>query len=483
MVPVSHCPHRCRLALARAAGPVVLDLETTGLRRHDRIVSAGLLVDGVAHVLFVRAAHVSIRNLAVEEFREALRPLERPDLVVVGHNLRFDLGFLLRDGIAVRGEPRDTLKLLRLLDQDRGGDGSVTGRREPRKDLRSPDGAPARLDYKLKHVAGQLLGLRMPHFPGAIALAPYRTHATYLACDLVGTQALYDFLWPQLPDALRRYYRELVAPLLPVQLAMTEQGTAADPDFIEDECRKLADLLARLSAEHRERHGVMLGMNERDMCAWLFRRLRLPVLRRKRLGRRWLPSLDKEAIRRLRRYTENPAADDSLRRIQEYRKAAGLLQRLRSLARYIDARSGRIHSTFDDKQASGRISSSYPNLQQLAKKQTFGSVEIKYRNALRASEDCELIAFDIAQADIRVLAAAVENFSHTSDEHLAALHRERWTLLGPHLAAYRDTLQQCRNLVFVGTAHPPPVFNPGDACRLAQASARRGISTATPWRA
>ena len=277
MTQVSHCPRRCRQALARAAGPVVLDLETTGLRRDHRIVSAGLFVDGVAHILFARSAHVSVCNLPLEEFREALRPLGRPDLVLVAHNARFDLSFLRREGITVRGEVRDTLKLLRLLDQDRGGDREATGRGEPRTDLRAPQGAPPRLDYKLKHVCAQLLGLRMPHFPGAIALAPYRVHAAYLACDLIGTRALYDFLWPQLTDGLRRYHRELIAPLLPVLLDMAGQGVCADPAFIEAECGKLGELLERISAEHRGRHGVALGMDERGMCDWLFRRLRLPV--------------------------------------------------------------------------------------------------------------------------------------------------------------------------------------------------------------
>ena len=120
---VSHSPRQCLTALARTVGPVVVDLETTGLHRCDQIVSAGLLVDGIAYILFARSSHVSVTNLPLDAFREAIRPLEeRKDLVIIGHNFLFDLRFLLREGIRVGGDIHDTLKLLRLLDQDRGGE-------------------------------------------------------------------------------------------------------------------------------------------------------------------------------------------------------------------------------------------------------------------------------------------------------------------------------------------------------------------------
>ncbi len=338
------------------------------------------------------------------------------------------------------------------------------------------------MDYKLKHVCGQLLGLRMPHFPGAIALAPYRVHAAYLACDLIGTRALYDFLWPQLTDGLRRYHRELIAPLLPVLLDMAGQGVCADPAFIEAECGKLGELLERISAEHRGRHGVALGMDERGMCDWLFRRLRLPVLRRSRRGRAWVPSLDKEAIRRLRRYAEGQKAGDSLRLIADYRQAASLLVRLRSLARYIDPGTGRIHSTFDDKQASGRISSGHPNLQQLAREREVGGVRVNCRNALKAADGFELIAFDVAQADIRVLAAAVENFPRIAEAHLTALRRSGRLCSGPDWPPTASTSGSAATPISSApptrprpSSRAPPAGWPGR-------SARPATSTPTPWR-
>ena len=415
---VVHDPRECREALARTAGPVTLDLETTGLRRWDQIVSAGLLIDGVAYLLFLRSLHASIANLPVGAFRDALAPLARPDLTVVGHNLPFDLAFLRREGVPVAGEGRDTLKILRLLDQDRG----AGSQGQARVDLRAPAGAEVLLNYRLKDVVRQLLRKRMPYFPGAIERVPYAAHRTYLACDLLGTRALYDHLWPRLGRVGQRYYQQIVAPLIPVLLAMTEAGVAADADFIRAESDRLGQLMERLSAEHRRAHGVALGLDQEQLGRWLFGTLGLPVLKHGRRGTRWVPSLDAEALRRLEAFNEDPHTAGSLRLIRDYRQAAGLLVRLRSLLNHIDPRTGRIHSSFDDRQATGRLSSTYPNLQQLAKKRELAKteddpgMEIRSRNALVASPGYELAVFDIAQADIRVLASAVENFPSLGQE-------------------------------------------------------------------
>ena len=469
MTPVVHDPRACREALARTAAPVVLDLETTGLRRWDQIVSAGLLIDGVAHLLFRRALHPSIANLPDAAFRHALDPLARPDLVVVGHNLPFDLAFLRREAVPVAAEGRDTLKILRLLDQDRG----AGSQGQARVDLRAPAGAEVLLNYRLKDVVRQLLGLRMPHFPGAIAWVPYAQHRTYLACDLLGTRALYEHLWPRLGPGGQRYYRELVAPLIPVLLAMTEVGVAADPAFLHAEADRLGQLMGRLSSEHRHAHGVALGMDQEQLGRWLFGTLGLPVLKHGRRGTRRVPSLDAEAMRRLEAFNEDPRTADSLRLIRDYRRAASLMVRLRALAGHIDPHTGRIHSTFDDRQATGRLSSTYPNLQQLAKPKVIAGVEIRSRNALVASPGYELAVFDIAQADIRVLASAVENFPRSARNHLAALRTGRLARLGPGITPYRNQRDRHRNPTFRPQPRDarrgaPPGFVPARACGLAE---------------
>ena len=176
MTRVVHDPRECREALARTTAPVVLDLETTGLRRWDQIVSAGLLIDDVAYLLFVRTLHPSITNVSETEFRTALEPLSRPDLVVVGHNLPFDLAFLRREGVARRGRgPRHPQDPAPARPGPRGGvpgagpGGPASPRRRRGAPELPPEGrrpaAPRPTDAVLPrhHRAGPVRGA--PHLP------------------------------------------------------------------------------------------------------------------------------------------------------------------------------------------------------------------------------------------------------------------------------------------------------------------------------
>jgi DNA polymerase I-like protein with 3'-5' exonuclease and polymerase domains len=462
---IQHDPRECKAALARTGSPVVVDLETTGLDRHDQIVSAGLFVDGVAHILFARSIHASIRNLPLDDFRSALLPLERSDLVVIGHNLLFDLSFLRREGIRVTGEARDTLKLLRLLDQDRGREGGGQEGHRPRIDLRAPDG-PQAMNYKLKPVVAQLLNIHMNDFPGNMELAPYEIHARYLTSDLVGTWKLHEYLWPRLSDPERTYYRTLVSPLMDVLVAMSHDGVMADSHFAITEANRLDALSQRLSAKHREQFGVPLGMDEKQMVSWLFDKLKLPILKKRRAGRQWLPSLDSDTLKQLAAFTEDARARASIALIQEYRQATSLLVRLRSLPRHVDRNTGRVHSKFDDTQATGRVASTYPNLQQLAKVKTIAGEEFRSRNFLRASPGYELAVFDIGQADIRVLADAVESFPVGTEQCRRVLRKERLDRLQSHIGKY-DRRHDLKNPDFAGQSQEQPRFDPLLAADLA----------------
>jgi DNA polymerase I-like protein with 3'-5' exonuclease and polymerase domains len=458
-VTVSHDPRECRQALAGASAPVVIDLETTGLRRMDAIVSVGVLIGETAFILFVGSHHASICNISMANLTEALGPLARADLTVMGHNFRFDYGFLTRAGIRVSARIVDTLKLLRLLDQDRGGDKDE--RRRPRIDRRAPAGARLLLNNRLKDVVPQLLGVRLRDFPGRIEAAPYQEHVLYLANDLIGTRLLGDFLWGQLDHQLRRYHDQFVAPLTPLLCAMTECGVQADPDFIDTQVEELAVLCHRLSDDHHRRHGIALGMDKCEMLDWLFGRgnLALPLPPGGRRG----ASLKDSSIQRLQELAaarNHAAGVQSLQTIRDYRKATSLLVRLRSLLKHVDRQTGRIHSAFDDRQASGRVSSHVPNLQQLANTKTVAGLKVVTRNALVAAPGHKLVVADISQADLRVLANAVETFGLRSEEYLAALRRERVQRLRGEIGPFLAALGACRNHSYTAQPQQGLVFEP-----------------------
>src|SRR5262249_7334484 len=127
----------------------------------------------------------------------------------------------------------------------------------------------------------------------------------------------------------------------------------------------------------------------------------------------------------------------------------------------------RIYSTFDDRQSSGRISSTNPNLQQLAKARIIRGEEFRSRNALRASDGYELAVFDIAQADIRVLAHAVQSFPLTARALQSNLRQKREELLAPAIGEFVQVMQQQANPRFVGQPTRETNFNPAMPADLA----------------
>jgi DNA polymerase I-like protein with 3'-5' exonuclease and polymerase domains len=432
----SHDPGRLRNALAGAA-TVFVDLETTGLHRHDRIVAAGVLVDRDAHIL-ITDEHRDLSSLAKRvrwaDLRQALDPLTmRTDLVAIFHHAAFDVAMLERAGVAVNCRIHDTMKLLKIYDSDRGteaDDGPGPGSRLPRFERRYKEP----MNYKLKDVARHLLSLQAQQFPGDPPMLPYDRLVRYLKSDLLVTRELYDWLQRRLTAEDRDYNARLIAPITPLLVRMSLRGVLADPDFIAAESERLLQLMAAISAAHAERFGQRLDVGDFHLRGWVyFRGLRCRLIRS---GRKRLPSLRATDFLQLYHEADSAAVRDSLALLHDYKLAQSLMTRLRALLGHVDPHTRRIYSGFDDFQASGRVSSTRPNLQQVARQvgpgqkkefrsDRFRGTVIRSRNALVASPGCKLVAFDIAQADIRNLAHAVESFRQHGEEYLRDLERRR----------------------------------------------------------
>lgn len=99
----------------------------------------------------------------------------------------------------------------------------------------------------------------------------------------------------------------------------------------------------------------------------------------------------------------NPAHSDLLREILNFREFSKLKNTYTSkLGDYINKETGRIHSTFNQVgTATGRLSSSNPNLQNIPQK---GDIATKIRSAFVSSEGCSFISFDYSQIELRILA-------------------------------------------------------------------------------
>lgn len=202
-------------------------------------------------------------------------------------------------------------------------------------------------------------------------------------------------------------YKEIELPLVPVLAEMQQRGFAIDPaafhNFLTDVEEQLKGLCAKIYAAA----GVEFNISSsRQLGEILFGKLGLPESRRTKTGQ---PSTSQATLEKLA--PDYPIVDAIL----EYRK----LEKMRStyldpLPRLMDSEN-RIHSTFNQEAtATGRISSSDPNLQNIPVRGPLGA---RMRACFVPGPGNLLIAADYSQIELRVLA-------HLSqDQHLLAAFR------------------------------------------------------------
>lgn len=470
--PISHYPQQLRQALLRAS-LVVLDTETTGLDVFsDRVLSYGLRleVEGrwVNFLLFTqRCSHLSILRHAHsdEVILDALAGLQRQDLVLVGHNLKYDLAMLHHEGVPVRARVHDTLSILRLLEQDRVHSQETRGRQM----LAAPNDRRW-TNNTLKDLGAHLLGIQPAYTPSrAMDSIDHETHAVYLAHDLLVTHRLYDHLWPQLPPALQAYYEEFQSPLSYLLLEMRRLGIAADAGYAQREDGRLSAHASAICAAHQQLTGRSLaGLTDDDVRQLVYRAYGFatpPGLKK--------PSIAGDQLRALQADAVNTTICRSLELIIAYREVESLRRKLRDCAKHI-ARDGHIHSKFDNKQATGRISSSEPNLQQVAGAKVILQgdpleIEIRNRNLLTARPGCLLVAADVAQADVRVLAHGIDSCNEATDQHARRLRQARRQRL-PHVQPLLQQAENFRDRRYQGQSPEPlPEFDPNRSSALVQA--------------
>ena len=163
-------------------------------------------------------------------------------------------------------------------------------------------------------------------------------------------------------------------------------------------------------------------MNPAAILSWLFGELGLiPVQFTKGASRR-VPSLNASHLKQLAKiYAGYPRVVSSLTMIRRYEAIKYLHRGLKAVADHVDHHTGRVHTSLRDTLATGRISSTGPNLQGIAKRKTIAGVPVRSRNVLMASDGYELVTFDIKLADVRVMANAVASFPRSSLKHLEML--------------------------------------------------------------
>lgn len=214
-------------------------------------------------------------------------------------------------------------------------------------------------------------------------------------------------------NGLTPVYEKIELPLVPVLARMQELGFAINPaafrSFLEDVQKELDELTQKIYAEA----GVKFNIgSSKQLGEVLFGKMGLPETKRTRTGQH---STSQATLEKLAE--EFPIVDEVL----QYRK----LDKMRStyldpLPRLMD-NENRIHSTFNQEAtATGRISSSDPNLQNIPVRGPLGA---RMRACFVPGPGNLLIAADYSQIELRVLAYMsgdqnlIEAFQNGEDIH------------------------------------------------------------------
>jgi DNA polymerase-1 len=217
---------------------------------------------------------------------------------------------------------------------------------------------------------------------------------------------------------LLKLFDELEMPLLPVLAEMEWVGVLMDRSVLAAMSAQVATQLEGLARRIHELAGHEFNIaSNKQLGQVLFEELKLPVVRRTKTG----PSVEQEVLERLAPQHPLPAL------VIEHRSLAKLKGTyLDALPELIDPRDGRIHTTFNQAiAATGRLSSSDPNLQNIPTRTELGR---KIREAFVAPPGSKLISADYSQIELRVLAhvsgdPAAEVFSVPTGEVTPQMRR------------------------------------------------------------
>jgi DNA polymerase-1 len=379
----------------RAARRVAFDTETTSLVPPlARVVGLSFaLREGEGFYVPVQSLEQS-SHLSVDDAFAVLRPiLEDPAIEKIGHNLKYDCEVLANHGIVLAGIAGDSMLASWLVDPTRPSHG---------------------LDATAEHVLGvrpipieAVIGARgAGHVQRRFDEAPISLAAPYAAEDAEIALALASRLEKTLAErGQSRVYAEVEVPLIPVLARMERTGIRVDRDELAMQRRDLEVKLAALRESIAASAPWPFNPDSpKQLSQVLFNRpedeprgLGLRVVKRTLTG----ASTDSEVLEKL---AEDPNCPSELpEQILEYRQFAKLVGTyLKALDEAILPETGRIHCKFHQTgTATGRLSSSDPNLQNIPIRTEVGAA---IRRAFLASDGMLLVSADYSQIELRFLA-------------------------------------------------------------------------------
>ena len=360
-----------------------LDTETTSLdpMRADLVGISFSWQPHKAFYLPVRAP-MGTKHLDLATVRKKIAPILADEKVKkIGQNIKYDMLVLQNAGLFIKGIYFDTMVASYCLD--------------PQRSSHSIDNMSLDfLNYECIPISA-LIGKGKNQL--TFDMVDLAAACEYAAEDADITFQLYDYFKARLEKEplLKKLFEDLEMPLVSVLAVMEYNGVSLDTALLKKMSGEITDELETLTDKIYEQAGETFNVDSpKQLSAILFDKLGLTPIRIGKAGR----STDAAVLEELRH--QHPVIEPILQHRMLSKLKNTYLDKLGSL---INPRTGRVHASFNQTvTATGRLSSSDPNLQNIPIRTEIGR---KVRSAFvpKQKKDCILSA-DYSQVELRLLA-------------------------------------------------------------------------------
>ena len=329
--------------------------------------------------------------------------LQNPEIQKIGQNIKFDILVLRKYGVKVAGPLFDTMIAHYLLNPE----------------LRHNMDYLAETYLKYKTVSiEELIGPKGKK-QGNMRNVPLNQISEYAAEEADITLQLKDYFEPLLKqESVEDLFHNIEMPLIYVLAEMEATGVTLDTSALKESSEILSGQLVSLEKEIHELAGLEFNINSpKQIGEVLFDRMKLDEKAKKTKTGGY--STSEEVLEKLR--SKHPI----IGKILEYRGLKKLLSTyIDALPELINKETGKIHTSFNQAvTATGRLSSTNPNLQNIPVRDEMGR---EIRRAFTAdNDDCIFFSADYSQIELRIMAHLsndahmVEAFVSGEDIHAA----------------------------------------------------------------
>ncbi len=354
-------------------------------------------------------------------------------VTIRGHDLKPLVAWAYRRGLAVHARLWDTMLAAYLLN-------------------------PNRADQSLASVALEYLSRAVASSDGPEAAADWCQAADALVDDLKARVAA---------DGQTEVFERVELPLIPVLARMECHGIRVDADLLGALSKELDAQMTGMMQRLYALAGGEFNLNSpKQLADILFSRLGLTPIKKTKTGY----STDEGVLTQLAAQHELPAE------ILAYRQLAKLKSTyVDALPLLINPRTGRIHTTYHQAvAATGRLSSSNPNLQNIPIKGPMGP---RIRAAFIADPGSVLVSADYSQIELRILAhlsrdeRLIEAFATDGDVHTDTAR----TIFNLPPEEITPAMRRAAKTVNFGIIYGISAFGLADQLGVSQAEAKRYI--------